>query len=233
MIRKWHAMALPVLALAIAMSGVLPTKVWSEDADRRFLWKLLPGEEEVLSEDADRRFLWKLLPGEKVEFLPTKMLSITLGATITPTFGTEPAGKGIYRVYPKVTQYIDIDEDGAELDRVAVVAPERLNLVVGQKYQLKIVNASASTHYFRAPEFDALSAKTVQLTVDKGKIENKVSGAPEEEYLTAETEIRPGGTAVWEFVPQMAGKFKWGCSIPSHANAGIKGEFVVAPAMSG
>ncbi len=213
MIRKWHAMALPVLALAIAMSGVLPTKVWSEDADRRFLWKLLPGEE--------------------VEFLPTKMLSITLGATITPMFGTEPAGKGIYRVYPKVTQYIDIDEDGAELDRVAVVAPARLNLVVGQKYQLKIVNASASTHYFRAPEFDALSAKTVQLTVDKGKVGNRVAGRPDEEYLTAETKILPGGTAVWEFVPQMAGKFKWGCSIPLHDEAGVKGEIVVAPAITG
>jgi uncharacterized cupredoxin-like copper-binding protein len=212
MIRKWHTMALPVLALTIAMSGVLPTKVWSEDADRNFLWTLLPGEE--------------------VESLPTKMLSIALGATITPMIGTDPAGREIHRVYSAVTQYIDIDEDGAELDRVAIVAPTRLNLVEGQKYQLKIINASASTHYFWAPEFDALSA-TTQLSVDKGKVGNRVTGSPEEEYLTAETEIRPGGTAVWEFVPQMAGKFKWGCSIPSHADAGVKGEIMVAPAMTG
>jgi uncharacterized cupredoxin-like copper-binding protein len=212
MIRKWHTMALPVLALTIAMSGVLPTKVWSEDADRRFLWTMLPGEE--------------------VESLPTKMLSIALGATITPMIGTDPAGREIHRVYSAVTQYIDIDEDGAELDRVAIVAPTRLNLVEGQKYQLKIINASASTHYFWAPEFDALSA-TTQISVDKGKVGNRVTGSPEEEYLTAETEIRPGGTAVWEFVPQMAGKFKWGCSIPSHADAGVKGEIMVAPAMTG
>lgn len=212
MIRKWHTMALPVLALAIAMSGILPTKVWSEDADRNFLWTLLPGEE--------------------VESLPTKMLSIALGATITPMIGTDPAGREIHRVYSAVTQYIDIDEDGAELDRVAIVAPTRLNLVEGQKYQLKIINASASTHYFWAPEFDALSA-TTQISVDKGKVGNRVTGSPEEEYLTAETEIRPGGTAVWEFVPQMAGKFKWGCSIPSHADAGVKGEIMVAPAMTG
>ena len=213
MIRKWHTMALPVLALTIAMSGVLPTKVWSEDADRRFLWTMLPGEE--------------------VESLPTKMLSITLGATITPMIGTDPAGKEIHRVYQAVTQLIDIDEDGAEFGRVAIVAPARLNLVEGQKYQLKIVNASASTHYIWAPEFDALSAQTTQISVDKGKVGNRVTGAPEEEYLTAEMEIRPGGMAVWEFVPQMAGKFKWGCSIPSHADAGMKGEFVVAPAMTG
>ncbi len=213
MIRKWHTMALPVLALAIAMSGVLPTKVWSEDADRRFLWTLLPGEE--------------------VESLPTKMLSIALGATITPMIGTDPAGKEIHRVYQAVTQLIDIDEDGAEFGRVAIVAPARLNLVEGQKYQLKIVNASASTHYFRAPEFDEFSVKTTPISVDKGKVRSKVTGGPEEEYLAAETEIRPGGTAVWEFVPQMAGKFKWGCSIPSHADAGMKGELVVAPAMTG
>jgi uncharacterized cupredoxin-like copper-binding protein len=145
---------------------------------------------------------------------------------------TDPAGREIHRVYSAVTQYIDIDEDGAELDRVAIVAPTRLNLVEGQKYQLKIINASASTHYFWAPEFDALSA-TTQISVDKGKVGNRVTGSPEEEYLTAETEIRPGGTAVWEFVPQMAGKFKWGCSIPSHADAGVKGEIMVAPAMTG
>jgi uncharacterized cupredoxin-like copper-binding protein len=132
-----------------------------------------------------------------------------------------------------VTQLIDIDEDGAEFGRVAIVAPARLNLVEGQKYQLKIVNASASTHNFWSPKFDALSAKTTQITVDKGKIRKVVSFDLGEEYLTAETEIRPGGTAVWEFVPQVVGKFKWGCSISSHANAGIKGEFVVAPAMSG
>jgi uncharacterized cupredoxin-like copper-binding protein len=195
------------------MSGVLPTKVWSEDADRRFLWTLLQGEE--------------------VESLPTKMISITLGATITPMIGTDPAGKEIHRVYQAVTQYIDIDEDGAEIGRVAIVAPTMLNLVEGQKYQLKIVNASASTHNFWAPKFDALSAKTTRITVDKGEIRKMVSFDLGEEYLTAETEIRPGGTAVWEFVPQLAGKFKWGCSIPSHANAGIKGEFVVAPAITG
>ena len=84
-----------------------------------------------------------------------------------------------------------------------------------------------------APEFDELSVKTTPISVDKGKVRSKVTGGPEEEYLTAETEIRPGGTAVWEFVPQMAGKFKWGCSIPSHAKAGIKGEIMVAPAMTG
>jgi uncharacterized cupredoxin-like copper-binding protein len=208
MIRKWHTMALPVLALTIAMSGVLPTKVWSEDADRNFLWTLLPGEE--------------------VELLPSNMLSITIGGTVLHL-----AGKEAHRVSPVVTPFIDIDEDGSELGLVAVVAPTILNLVEGQKYQLKIVNASASTHYFRAPEFDELSVKTTPISVDKGKVRSKVTGGPEEEYLAAETEIRPGGTAVWEFVPQMAGKFKWGCSIPSHAKTGVKGEIMVAPAMTG
>ena len=203
MIRKWHAMALPVLAFAIAISGVLPTSAWAVDT-----W---PVEAK----------------------LPVTKLSITLGATITPMIGTDPAGKQIHRAYLGVTRYIDIDEDGVELDRIAIVAPARLNLVEGQKYQLKIVNASASTHNFWAPKFNALSAKTTQLTVDKGKIRNMVSFDQEKELLTTETEIRPGGTAVWEFVPQMAGKFKWGCSNPSHADAGVKGEIVVATETSG
>jgi uncharacterized cupredoxin-like copper-binding protein len=164
---------------------------------------------------------------------PVTKLSITLGATITPMIGTDPAGKQIHRVYQAVTQLIDIDEDGAEFGRIAIVAPARLNLVEGQKYQLKIVNASASTHNFWAPKFNALSAKTTQLTVDKGKIRNMVSFDQEKELLTVETQIRPGGTAVWEFVPQMAGKFKWGCSNPLHADAGAKGEIVVATETSG
>ena len=144
---------------------------------------------------------------------PVTKLSITLGATITPMIG--------------------IDEDGEEVGRVAIVAPATLNLVEKRKYQLKVVNASDSTHYFWAPELDGFSATTTRITVDKGKVRNRVAGAPGEEYLTAEMEIRPGGTAVWEFVPKMAGKFKWGCSIPSHADAGVKGEIVVAPEMSG
>jgi hypothetical protein len=92
MIRKWHTMALPVLALTIAMSGVLPTKVWSEDADRNFLWTLLPGEE--------------------VEYLPTKMLTIALGATVTPFIGIDEDGEEVGQAYSAVTQFIDIDERG-------------------------------------------------------------------------------------------------------------------------
>ena len=164
---------------------------------------------------------------------PVTELTITLGATVMPFIGIDEDGKEVGQAFSAITRFIDIDEDGAELDQVAIVAPLRLNLVEGKHYQLKIVNASASTHYIWAPEFDALSAQTTQISVDKGKVGNRVTGAPEEEYLTAETEIQPGGTAVWEFVPQMAGTFKWGCSIPSHADAGMKGELVVAPAMTG
>ena len=164
---------------------------------------------------------------------PVTELEITLGATVTPLIGVDENGEEIGLAFSAVTLFTDIDEDGAEIGPVAIVAPEKLNLFEGKSYQLKVINASASTHYFWAPEFDGLSARTTKITVDKGKIRNRAVGAPGEEYLAVEAEIRPGGTAVWNFVPQMAGKFKWGCSIPSHADVGMKGEFVVAPAMTG
>ena len=203
MINKWLISALLLFALVIGISSVLSTNAWAVNT-------------------------WTDEFGT-----PVTKLSITLGAMITPMIGIDEDGKEIGRAFSAVTQFIDIDEDGAELDRVAIVAPAILNLVEKRKYQLKIVNASDSTHYFWAPELDGFSATTTRITVDKGKVRNRVAGAPDEEYLTAEMEIRPGGTAVWEFVPKMAGKFKWGCSIHSHADAGLKGEIVVAPEMSG
>lgn len=202
MIKKWPISALPLFAFVIGISSVLSTNAWAADT-------------------------WTDEFG-----IPVTKLSITLGATVTPMVGIDEDGEEVGQAFNAVTQAINIDEDGVELDRVAIVAPAKLDLVEGRKYQLMIVNASASTHYFWAPEFAELSARTTRFTVDKGKIRYRET-SPQEEYLTAETEIRPGGTAVWEFVPQMAGKFKWGCSIHSHAEAGIKGQFVVTPEMSG
>lgn len=203
MIRKWLSSTLPLFAFVIGATGVLSTNTWAADT-------------------------WTDEFGT-----PLTQLSITLGATITPMVGIDEDGEEIGLAFNAVTRVINIDEDGAELDRVAIVAPEKLDLVQGRKYQLMIVNASASTHYFWAPAFDGFAARRTRMTVDKGKIRNREIGAPGEEYFTAEAEIRPGGTAIWEFVPLRAGKYKWGCSIPFHADAGMKGEFVVTPEMTG
>lgn len=215
MMKKWHNMALPIIAVAMGLSVASAGKVL--------------GEEKGLV-DA----LKQLLPTYTMEAQPTK-IAITLGATLTPWDSKDPteiAYPGVM-VYPGVTRPTNIDEDGAEIGQVAMVAPEKLNLIAGRKYRLEIGNASNSTHYFWAPEFEAQSTKTAALTVDGGKILNRTMGAPGEEFSATETKIQPGGTAVWEFVPQVAGIYKWGCSIPSHEMSGMKGEFIVAPAITG
>ncbi len=213
--KKWHNMALPILAVAMGLSVASSGEVLGE------------GKGLV---DA----LKQLLPTYTMEAQPTK-IAITLGATLTPWDSKDPTEMAYPGVmaYPAVNRLINIDEDGAEVGRVAMVAPEKLNVTAGRKYRLEIANASNSTHYFWAPEFEAQSSKTVALTVDKGKILNRAMGAPGEEFSATETEIQPGGTAVWEFVPQVAGIYKWGCSIPSHEMSGMKGEFIVAPGMTG
>lgn len=151
-------------------------------------------------------------------------VSITLGATFTSTDNLHPAERGL-----SVTRFMDIDEEGAEIGRVAMVAPQKLDLIAGQAYRLTVVNASDSTHYVEAPEFEAESAITTDMTVDKGTFRSKERGAPGEAYEAAEIEMLPGATAVWEFVPQVAGVYKFGCAQPLHEMNGMKGEIVVTP----
>ena len=114
-----------------------------------------------------------------------------------------------------------------------VVTPKDLVLTAGRTYRLTILNPSFTTHYFWAPEFGGQATWTDRISVDSGKARLRMTGAPGEAYTTWEIEIRPGGKAVWEFVPEMAGYFKWGCSDPAHVRAGMEGELFVRAASSG
>ncbi len=46
-------------------------------------------------------------------------------------------------------------------------------------------------------------------------------------YETPKIKVQPGDVVVWEFVPVQTGHYNFGCSIPHHAEAGMKGYFVV------
>lgn len=208
--KHWHKMTMAVLAVGMGFS-VFAGPASAQVQEKGFI-----------------ETLKQFLPESMRETRPIDV-SITLGATFTPWDVDDPTEMD----YPSVSHLIDIDEDGAEIGRVATVAPEKLNLVAGRKYRLSVVNASDSTHYFQAPEFEALSAKTVAMSVDKGKIRNKAGGAPGEEYAAVEAEILPGGTAIWEFVPQVVGSYKYGCALPTHEMSGMKGEFIVTPELTG
>ena len=115
------------------------------------------------------------------------------------------------------------EHDGLGLD------PMRLGLEVGRHHRLVITNPSEVTHFFWAPEFGGYATWTDRVQVDRGEVRLRQAGAPGETYTTWEVEIAPGGTAVWEFVPEMAGRYSFGCSSPAHEEAGMKGAFIVVP----
>ncbi len=118
---------------------------------------------------------------------------------------------------------------GTDLDEL-VISPEKLRLVTGRLYKLVVQNPSFTTHYFWAPEFGGYATWTDRVRVDKGDVKLRDTGAEEgEEYSTWEIKIEPGGTAIWEFVPVIAGRYKFGCSLSEHVHAGMEGELEVGP----
>ncbi len=117
---------------------------------------------------------------------------------------------------------------GTSLDEL-VVTPASLTLEEDQTYKLVINNPSPSTHYFWAPELGGNAAWTLKVSVDRGNVELRETGAPGKEYLTWEFEIQPGGTAEWTFVPDVPGVYKWGCSNPEHAQSLMFGELRITP----
>ena len=118
---------------------------------------------------------------------------------------------------------------GTDLDEL-VMAPEKLKFVTGRLYTLVVKNLSQTTHYFWAPEFGGYATWTDRVRVDKGDVKLRIVEAEERgAYSTWEIKIEPGGTAVWDFVPMIAGRYKFGCSLPEHAHAGMESELEVGP----
>ena len=115
------------------------------------------------------------------------------------------------------------------IDNGLAMAPKELSLVTGKLYRLVIKNPSSATHYFWAPELGGYASWTDRISVDKGKVGLRTVGKPGNQYATWEVKILPGGTAVWSFVPEVAGLYKFGCSHPAHQAAGMTGEINVKP----
>ncbi len=116
---------------------------------------------------------------------------------------------------------------GTDLDEL-LATPDKLIVVTGRYYKLFITNPSFTTHYFWAPEFGSQAIWTDKLSVDSGGVKLRNTGKDNgEEYYTREIKIDPGGTAVWAFGPELAGRYNWGCIVPEHAHAGMVGEIEV------
>lgn len=94
--------------------------------------------------------------------------------------------------------------------------PNHLEFISGQKDKLRLDNPSPDKHYFTAKDF--ADASWTQ-KVEAGKVE--VKGA------IHELELKSGATAEWIFVPLKSGTYQLYCSVPGHAEAGMKGEIVI------
>ncbi len=114
-------------------------------------------------------------------------------------------------------------------DNRLAIAPKELSFVTGKLYRLVIKNPSSTTHYFWAPELGGDASWTDRVSVDKGRVGLRTVGTPGNQQSTWEIKILPGGTAVWSFVPEVAGLYKLGCSLPAHEAAGMTGEINVKP----
>ncbi len=94
--------------------------------------------------------------------------------------------------------------------------PNNLEFVPGKSYKLLLDNPSPEKHYFTAKDFaDASWTRKVEA----GKVE--VKGA------IHELEIKPTAIAEWLLTPMKSGTYELHCSIPGHAEAGMRGTITI------
>ena len=94
--------------------------------------------------------------------------------------------------------------------------PDRVQLVVGKKYNLLLSNSSPQKHYFTAREF---ASNSWTQKVDAGNVE--IKGAIQE------LELRPNTNAAWVLVPMKPGNYQLQCTIPGHTEAGMTGTIAI------
>lgn len=100
-----------------------------------------------------------------------------------------------------------------------IFEPDHLAFKAGYRYQLLLDNPSPLKHYFTAKDFaDVIWTQKVEA----GQVE--VKGA------IHELELKPNAEAQWVFLPQKPGVYELHCSIPGHAEAGMRGEIAIVGA---
>lgn len=101
--------------------------------------------------------------------------------------------------------------------------PSELQLETGKLYRLVLLNPSPQKHYFSSAGLsEAVFTRKVQINGPDGKAIVEVKGT------IREIEVYPNATAEWWFVAVKAGTFgDLRCTIPGHAERGMKGAIVV------
>lgn len=87
-----------------------------------------------------------------------------------------------------------------------VVQPGEFNLKAGELYRFVIVNDSGVNHSLSAPEFagTVLISDLESMSIVSGLV------------------VRPGERVEWHLMPVKEGTYKFGCSYPAHAAAGME-----------
>ena len=87
-----------------------------------------------------------------------------------------------------------------------VVQPGEFNLKAGGLYRFVIVNDSGVNHSLSAPEFagTVLISDLESMSIVSGLV------------------VRPGERVEWHLMPVKEGTYKFGCSNPAHAAAGME-----------
>lgn len=139
-------------------------------------------------------------------------LSLCLGLVLSFRVGEVSAAVDLLK-QPVAEVKISLGNSENELRFI----PDRLEFEAGKRYKLVLHNPSDLKHYFTDKDF--ASAIWTQ-KVEAGQVE--VKGAVQE------LELKPGATAEWHFIAMKSGTFPLHCSVPGHAEAGMKGTVMIA-----
>jgi len=104
--------------------------------------------------------------------------------------------------------------------------PTAVQLMVGQPVQLTVINGGMLDHDIKS---DMPVGQLTYLQADNDQQEQQDNAA----QGVLDVDFNKGDTAQVSFVPTTAGTYSFECDVPGHADAGMKGSFVVADNSSG
>jgi uncharacterized cupredoxin-like copper-binding protein len=115
-------------------------------------------------------------------------------------------------VAPSQQEFVNVQVHLGNAANELKFEPNQLEFAAGKRYKLTLDNPSNIKHYFTAKDFaDVIWTQKVEA----GRVE--VKGA------VHELELKPGAEAEWVFIPLKPGVYELHCSVPGHAEAGMRG----------
>ena len=156
-----------------------------------------------------------------------KQLIIAVAAAYAALVGLAGAQAAEFSKQKPIEVIVQLSTKSGKL----AITPSDLKLQAGKLYRLVINNPSNITHYLSVPRFGS-AVWTAKIDVQGGEVNRTGfqlvarSGATLSRKVK-EIELRPGGMAQWTFTPVQTGRYKMGCGVPAHAQAGVVSHILV------